>query len=640
MADQKRNPKNNESPLFRGLTRLFSGPLVDFRTQAQLKFRRRDLDKFKWTSASGQTFKKKSYNPYDVIQSNIMVNQTRAERYTDFDQMEYYPELASGLDIYADEMTTSNKFRQLLHIDCPNEEIRQILHGLFYETLNIKSNLFGWCRTLCKYGDLFLYIDVDEDVGIKAVRGLPTQEIERLEGQDKTNPNYVQFQWNSGGITFESWQIAHFRINGQDKYSPYGTSVLEPARRIWRQLQLMEDAMMAYRVVRAPERRVFYIDTGNIAPQDVEQYMQKVMTQMKRNQIVDPTTGRIDLRYNPMSVEEDYYIPIRGAGSGTKIDSLKGGDFTGVIDDIKYLRDKLFSAIKIPQSYLSRGDQGSDDKATLAQKDIRFARTIQRLQRTMVSELQKIAYVHLYTLGFRNKDLISFELALNNPSKIADLQEIEHLKAQIEVAKGSKEAGFSSRWAYENIFHMSDEEIIRIQRERFYDKYLEKQLEEAMVGEEGGMGGDLDLGMGAEGAGGDESPAAAAEQPASQTTEKVPLLAQPEAGAETGTTPETAPARRPDGSYDSGNGKFYKKVEYNKSKAGARERSNAAKWSAETASNTKRNVFKGKSALDTLSAGIAEHEDREDRRQQEYLLKETQQLLKTLDAKFGNKGDE
>jgi hypothetical protein len=637
MADQKRNPKNNESPLFRGLTRLFSGPLVDFRTQAQLKFRRRDLDKFKWTSASGQTFKKKSYNPYDVIQSNIMVNQTRAERYTDFDQMEYYPELASGLDIYADEMTTSNKFRQLLHIDCPNEEIRQILHGLFYETLNIKSNLFGWCRTLCKYGDLFLYIDVDEDVGIKAVRGLPTQEIERLEGQDKTNPNYVQFQWNSGGITFESWQIAHFRINGQDKYSPYGTSVLEPARRIWRQLQLMEDAMMAYRVVRAPERRVFYIDTGNIAPQDVEQYMQKVMTQMKRNQIVDPTTGRIDLRYNPMSVEEDYYIPIRGAGSGTKIDSLKGGDFTGVIDDIKYLRDKLFSAIKIPQSYLSRGDQGSDDKATLAQKDIRFARTIQRLQRTMVSELQKIAYVHLYTLGFRNKDLISFELALNNPSKIADLQEIEHLKAQIEVANGSKEAGFSSRWAYENIFHMSDEEIVRIQRERFYDKYLEKQLEEAMVGEESSMGSDLDLGMDTEGASGGESPAAAAEQPASQTTEKVPLLAQPETGA--GETPETAPARRPDGSYDSGKGKFYKPVEYNKSSAGARQRSNAAKWSAETASNTKRNVFKGKSVLDTLSAGIAEHEDREDRRQEEYLLKETQQLLETLDAKFGNRGD-
>ena len=229
--------------------------------------------------------------------------------------------------------------------------------------------------------------------------------------------SYIQFQWNSAGLTFENWQIAHFRILGQDKYSPYGTSILEPARRIWRQLNLMEDAMMAYRIVRSPERRVFYIDTGNIAPQDVEQYMQKIITQMKRNQIVDPNTGRVDLRYNPMSIDEDFYIPVRGQQSGTKIENLPGGQFTSAIEDIKYLRDKLFSALKIPQAYLARGEGAAEDKTMLAQKDIRFAKTILRLQRTVVEELRKIGMIHLYTLGYRNDDLLKFNLKLHNPSR-------------------------------------------------------------------------------------------------------------------------------------------------------------------------------------------------------------------------------
>ncbi len=183
--------------------------------------------------------------------------------------------------------------------------------------------------------------------------------------------------------------------------------MLEPARRIWRQLTLLEDAMMAYRIVRSPERRVFYVDVGNMAPNDVEQYMQKVMTQMKRNQVVDPTTGRVDLRYNPMSVEEDYFIPTRGTVS-SKIETLAGGTYTGDIDDVKYLRDKLFSAIKIPASYLTTAEEGAEDKTTLAQKDIRFARTIQRLQRAIITELEKIGIIHLYTLGFRQEDLNFF----------------------------------------------------------------------------------------------------------------------------------------------------------------------------------------------------------------------------------------
>ena len=333
----KNNPRNSQSLLFRRLTRLLSGPLVNYRTQTNHRLRRIQLDKYseKFTSASGKDFKKTAYNPYDNLQAQAMASQARTERYVDFDQMEYTPEIASALDIYADEMTTHSDLQKVLSVKCENEELKLILESLYYDILNVEYNMFSWCRAMCKYGDFFLYLDIDETMGITSVIGLPTSEVERLEGEDKKNPNYIQYQWNSAGLTFENWQIGHFRVLGNDKYSPYGTSVLEPARRIWRQLTLIEDAMMAYRIVRSPERRVFYIDVGAIPPQDIEQYMQKAMTQMKRNQVVDPDTGRVDLRYNPLSVEEDYFIPVRGGQSGTKIEPLAGGKYTGDIDDVK-----------------------------------------------------------------------------------------------------------------------------------------------------------------------------------------------------------------------------------------------------------------------------------------------------------------
>ena len=350
-----------------------------------------------------------------------MNQHNRAERYVDFDQMEYMPEIASAMDIYADEMTTHSALTPMLNIQCSNEEIKAVLESLYHNVMNIQFNLFGWCRSMCKYGDYFLYLDIDERKGIQNAIGLPSHEVERLERrQDKSKLCSVSVEL--GRPYAENWQMAHFRILGNDKYSPYGTSVLEPARRIWRQLTLMEDAMMAYRIVRSPERRVFYVDVGAIPPTEVEQYMQKVISSMKRTSIVNEDTGRVDLRYNPMSVEEDYYVPIRG-GTQSRIENLPGGTFTGDIDDVKYLRDKLFSALKVPASYLTNSEGAEEDKTTLAQKDVRFARTIQRLQRAVVSELEKIGIIHLYTLGFKGDDLLSFKLALNNPSKIAELQE-------------------------------------------------------------------------------------------------------------------------------------------------------------------------------------------------------------------------
>ena len=593
MADKNsKNTKNADSVLFKRLTKLFSGPIINYRSQNTRQLRRRKLEKYATTfnDVAGQKFERLDYNPFNSLSSYTMGAQSRVQRYNDFEQMEYTPELASALDIYADEMTTFNSFHKMLSIKSSNEEIAGILNVLFEQILNINYNLFGWARTMCKYGDFYLYLDIDDKLGVKQVIGLPPKEVQRLEGEDKQNPNYVQYQWNSAGLTFENWQIAHFRILGNDKFAPYGTSVLDPVRRIWRQLTLVEDAMMAYRIIRSPERKVFYVDVGNIPPQDVEQFMQRFITSMKRNQVVDPTTGKVDLRYNPMSVEEDYYIPVRGGTSQTKIDTIQGGKNADAIEDVKYLRDKMFSGLKIPQAYLTSGEGQMEDKGTLAQKDIRFARTIGRLQRCVLTELEKVAMIHLYVLGFRGKDLLSFNLKLNNPSKIAELQELEYWKAKFEAAKQAPDGFFSKRWLATEMLGISEEVYLRNQRELFYDKQVSLELE--YVGQEGqapGAGGG-DLGGGALGGGDDlgaadlggaagefaagedpapegDAPAAAAE-PAADTA----LLAAP--GAEGGgTAAETPPADAPAGKRDDN-----KNIKYVNTKTGQTTTTKSNGW--------------------------------------------------------------
>ena len=627
MADNKknynkgRNPLNQQNDLFKALTRLFSGPIVNYRSQTGTKIRRQHLDKFssRFKTASGQQFKKSQYSPLDNLALNAMQNQRRVERYIDFDQMEYMPEIASALDIYADEMTTYSDLRPMLNIKCSNEEIKAVLSNLYSKVLNVEYNLFGWARTMCKYGDFFLYLDMDDKFGVQSVISLPITEVERLEGQDSTNPNYIQYQWNSAGMTFENWQVAHFRVLGNDKHSPYGTSILDPARRIFRQLTLVEDAMMAYRVIRSSERRLFKIDVGGIPPNDIEQYMEKIVSNLKRHSVIDQKTGRVDMRYNPMSIEEDYFIPVR-PGSATDVTNLAGGQNTAAVEDVKYLRDKLFAALKIPQPYLSMGEGAAEDKTTLAQKDIRFARTIQRLQRVIIHELEKIGIIHLYTLGFRGDDLINFKLALNNPSKIAEMQEIEFWKAKFDIAASATEGYFSRRWVTEHIFGMSNEEFVRNQREIYYDRKYDASLQQvaeaaatgetagALGGDVGGdLGGDLgddlaldDVGIDATG-GAEEMPAGDADAGGGDDS---PLLAVPPGSRDSKrlSTYEKSSYVRKDGTNDG------------RKSSGPRQRNIAAQYNAEKRGSSDRSKFQGASGIATstvpsIAKGIYEQDE-------------------------------
>jgi hypothetical protein len=659
MADRKSNPNNPQNDLFKKLTRLLSGPLQTYRKQDPRRISRNKIDMYadRFKSSSGQQFKRSDehHSAYGNLTANYMSNQNRAERYVDFDQMEYMPEIASALDIYADEISTSSELHKILTVKTYDEEIKLELENLMFKILNIEFNLFGWARSMCKFGDFFLYLDIDEKDGVKYAVALPSTEIERLEGEDEHNPNYVQYQWNSGGLTLENWQVAHFRILGNDKYSPYGTSILEPARRIWRQLTLMEDAVMAYRIVRSPERRVFYVDVGNIAPQDIEQYMQRVMTQMKRNQIVDPNTGQVDLRYNPLSIEEDYFVPVRG-GQNSRIESLPGGQYTGDIDDIKYLRDKLFSALKIPASYLSRGDGSEEDKSTLAQKDIRFARTVQRLQRSVVSELEKICIVHLFTRGYRGADLTSFQLKLNNPSKLAQLQELESWRTKFEVASAATEGYFSKRWIAENLFNLSEKEFVRMNLEMFHDKKYAAALEaaaEAVASDDAGLGAlgagpgeDLggDLGGDLEGLGDDAD--TAPEEPEDDSM----LLATPEdappgAGSRdetVKTTGRTIFGKKVEKTSDSKD-KWYMPVSQrggDRRHAGARKRKATAQSGVAGVKATQRNFLQGYSPLLGVGKMTMEGVETNYSREEENILTTNSDIKRLIEVMERNKKED
>ena len=653
MAPTDKNTKNPDSSLYKRLTKLFSGPLINYQSQNTRQLRRRRLDKYSNTfkDVGGQKFERMGYNPFDNLTSYAMQTQSRIQRYADFDQMEFTPEIASALDIYSDEMTTHTSIEKVLNIQCHDEEIKSILDALYYNVLNMSFNLFGWCRTMCKYGDFYLYLDIDPEMGVKQVIGLPTKEIERLEGEDKANPNYVQYQWNSGGVTFENWQVAHFRILGNDKFAPYGTSVLDPARRIWRQLILLEDAMMAYRIVRSPERKVFYVDVGNIPPQDIEQYMQRIMTSMKRNQVIDETTGRVDLRYNPLSVEEDYFIPVRG-GVNTKVETLQGGKYTGDIEDVKYLRDKLFSALKVPAAYLTNPEGGGgDDKASLAQKDIRFARTVQRLQRSVITELEKIGIIHLYTLGYRGDDLLSFKLKLHNPSKISELQELNNWQTKFNVAASAAEGFFSKRWIARNLFGLSEEEFLRNQRELYYDNYFAQSLE--MAAQAGGAGMAGDMGMPGEDMGEDMGDLGLGdEEPPAEELEGAPVTPEP-AEEETGGL-IAAPGKRDDEAWvkvkrdpfgkikqrktEKSHG-WYKPVVTDKRSAGAFKRHTLSKGGHEHGSLPQRQLkmnLPGAADLLGLGKGISENKETNYKKEERLLFEVNQNienLIKDLEQK-------
>tara|TARA_R110002074_G_scaffold114771_2_gene245369 strand:- start:29 stop:1927 length:1899 start_codon:yes stop_codon:yes gene_type:complete len=425
-------------------------------------------------------------------QFNLNYQYLRTMIYSEYDVMDQDAIIASALDILADESTLKNDMGEVLSIRSANEDIQKILYNLFYDVLNVEFNLWMWIRQMCKYGDFFLKLEIAEKFGVYNVIPYTAYHMERQEGYDEKNPAAIRYLYNpegingggsvgSGyytvnqnpdnttGIVFDNYEMAHFRLVGDVNYLPYGRAYIEPARKLYKQYSLMEDAMLIHRIARAPEKRVFYVNVGAIPPNEIETFMQKTISSMKRTPMIDEKTGEYNLKYNMQNMLEDFYIPVRGNDNTTKIDTSPGLQYDG-IQDVEYLRGKLFAALKIPKAFLGY-EEGVEGKATLAQQDIRFARTIDRIQRIILSELNKIALVHLYTQGYTDESLTNFTLDMTTPSIIYDQERIELMKSKAELSGTLLEQGLvPSDWIYDNIYHFSEDQ---------YDEYRDLAREDA-----------------------------------------------------------------------------------------------------------------------------------------------------------------
>ena len=416
----------------------------------------------------------------NLYQQAVYYEPTRMASYYDYESMEYTPEISAALDIYGEESTTPDKDGHILQIYSESKRIKSVLADLFNNKLDISTNLPMWTRNTCKFGDNFVYLKLDPEKGIVGCQQLPNIQIERLEKGMRFQPDKysqemendaLKFTWKEKNMEFNTWEVAHFRILGDDRKLPYGTSMLEKSRRIWKQLLLSEDAMLVYRVSRAPERRVFKVFVGNMDDKDVDPYVQRVASKFKRDQISDPNTGNVDMRYNQLAVDQDYFIPVRDASATNPIETLPGGTNLAEIGDIEYIQKKLVTALRIPKAYLGFEEAVGDGK-NLSLLDIRFARTINRIQKCMIAELNKIAIIHLFLLGFED-ELTNFTLGLHNPSKQSDLLGIELWKEKITLYKDAVAeipntvAPVSASWAKKHILGFSDDEIrLDIQQQR------------------------------------------------------------------------------------------------------------------------------------------------------------------------------
>jgi hypothetical protein len=416
------------------------------------------------------------------LQKTMQYEAQRLPAFMDYEGMEYYPMIAAALDLYAEEATTIGENGKMLNIYSKSDRIKKILEDLFYDVMNINTNLVSWTRTMIKYGDNFIYILPEKGKGITMFKQLPVFEIERKEDVIN-NKLKVWFKRRDNSQEYTPMEIAHFRLAGDDKYYPYGSSILNKGRRIWRQLIMAEDAMLSYRILRAGEKRVFKVDVGNLGVDDIEPYIQKVATKFKRSSQVNRDNGNIDHRFNILGNDEDYFIPVRNSNAGTVIDTLPGGESLDKIADIEYLRDNLFTSLGVPKPFLGYQNTAGEGK-NLAQQDMRFSKKVNRVQQSIVQELNKIAIIHLYLLGFED-ELDNFSLSLSSPSNQAEILRAELLQLKIQLytdmttSNNNGIAAASHTWAKKNILNWSEDEILKDYENQMMERIIVQELQNA-----------------------------------------------------------------------------------------------------------------------------------------------------------------
>lgn len=438
---------------------------------------------------------------YDITNQSLAgLNDVRL-MYRDADLMDAFPEIGAALDIVSEESTFINENGTMVNITSRSERVKSILDDLFVNRLSIHTMLPMICRSMCKYGNTFMLLNIDSKNGVLGWKQLPVYEMERWEnGQntpyaspitnlttvDENAPQDTKFAWigQNDYIPYRNWQIAHFRLLYDSMFLPYGVSYLNKARRHFRMLSMMEDMMLIYRLDRSIERRVFKINVGAIDEADVQAYVQEIANNFKRKPIVDPLTGQIDLRKSFMNVTEDFFIPTRDDNAANPIETLQGAQNLTAMDDIKFVQNKVLTALRVPKSFLNFEESTGDGK-NLSLLDVRFTRTVNRIQQSLLMELNKIAIIHLYLNGFYD-DLNNFTLTMNNPSSQAEMLELENLAKKITTAKdavsdpGGGMPLASMMWAWKHIFKWSDKEIKQNLEELRLETALSAELQKTM----------------------------------------------------------------------------------------------------------------------------------------------------------------
>lgn len=478
MAKDDRN-----KPFYQKLSRLFrSGPRIRTKITGQdtKAYYDKSVVQQNLGYYGGAGFKRES-SPFSVLGAYGIMD--RVARYSEFVEMQYQPEINTALDVYADEICSGDEQGHCFHVFSNNRDVKRTLEDLFFNVMNIEADLRRWARNLVTYGDFFLYLEVQPDVGIFHAEPLLVSNVERQQFFDPEDPYAVRFKLIHSNKILENWQVLHFRVVNNELFLPYGTSLLEAVRRTWRTLVMLEDSMLLYRVHRSAECRVFYIDTTGVPPNDVGNYMEQVMESIKGKDVVDKLTGRSDFRFNPLTVLDDYFIPLK-LNDKTKIETLPGGQHVSAVEDVEYMQKKLIAGLKVPKAYLTYTEDLSS-KAGLAMEDIRFSRTISALQKIIVSELNKAAILHLFAKGFEGEDLIDFELRLSNPSTIAIQQKLQTWSSKFDIATKAKESGLvDETWIQQELLGLTEDVINKVRKGRAEDKLRELRIEKMTLPKE------------------------------------------------------------------------------------------------------------------------------------------------------------
>ena len=414
--------------------------------------------------------------------------------YRDADLMDGSPEIGTALDIISEETCPLTSKGKMINVYSSSKRTKAMLEDLFVNRLHIYTDLPMIARHLAKYGNTFMFLNIDKDNGIMGWTMLPVYEMDRVENgftasyaisstinNKDVRPDEVRFVWNGHNENnpFRNWQVAHFRLLNDSFFLPYGVSMLHKARRAWRMWSMMEDAMLIWRLDKAVERRVYKIFVGGINDADVEAYVQQIANNFKRTPIIDPATGQIDLRRNFLDVASDYFIPVRREDAPNPIETLAAANSQLQMDDVEYMQNKMFAALRVPKTFLNfKEAQGKGQNLSIM--DVRFSRMINRIQQFLLMELNKIAMIHLYIMGLTD-EIGNFQLSLNNPSAQIEAQELEDLTKRITTMQtaladpGTGIPMMSMHKALKEIMKMSDAEI--------KEMFLEIRFEKAMAAE-------------------------------------------------------------------------------------------------------------------------------------------------------------